>query len=85
MCEFFSCAPPAWVRAMRHKVQKHSMRAVRVASPCVGLDAATRAASVLGCEYVAKHVYDKEPALQAGLALLYGSTDQCHLGSCAGM
>ena len=58
----------------------------RVASPCIGLDAGTRAAWALRTDWQPVAVYDKEPALYPALDVLHSTMPEGerHLGVLAG-
>ena len=75
---------PPWTRHWRSQLQWSGHRAVKVLSPCVGLDAPRRSAEELGCVWESTGDYDINVDLLSTLRLFAGTHDALHVGKCSG-
>ena len=80
----FTCNPPQWMQLFSRSLPLAD-RPLKVATPCVGLDAGYRAGWALRLDYLPACIYDIEPNLLPGAQSLYSCISvEPHLGPVAG-
>ena len=73
-------ASPAWAASFARELKEQSARAVRVLSPCVGLNAPERAAREMAVPWESAGDYDINLHLADVLARLARNPNQLHVG-----